>query len=102
MSRRIAQILLGSALLAFVISLSNVYVHRLMEESHRIEHRPWHGDADCEDLPIRFGSDMPKMALASYPGSGNTWIRGIIERLTGYFTGSLYEDKQLYAKGIRG
>ncbi|XP_046638667.1 WSC domain-containing protein 2-like [Daphnia pulicaria] len=42
------------------------------------------------------------MALMSYPGSGNTWIRGIIERLSGYFTGSIYADKDIYVKGFYG
>ncbi|EFX82596.1 hypothetical protein DAPPUDRAFT_316374 [Daphnia pulex] len=32
------------------------------------------------------------MALVSYPGSGNTWTRGIIERLSGYFTGRFYGE----------
>ncbi len=63
-------------------------------------YRPWIGDPECEDLSISFAVDLHKMSLASYPGSGNTWIRGIIERLTGIFTGSLYDDEQLYAKGI--
>lgn len=31
-------------------------------------------------------------ALMSYPGSGNTWIRHIIETLTGYHTTSVYCD----------
>ncbi|XP_060573574.1 sialate:O-sulfotransferase 1-like [Ruditapes philippinarum] len=32
------------------------------------------------------------VALASYPGSGNTWTRQLIETTTGYFTGSVYTD----------
>jgi hypothetical protein len=31
----------------------------------------------------------------SYPGSGNTWVRHIIETLTGYHTTSVYCDKTL-------
>ncbi len=33
--------------------------------------------------------------LLSFPGSGNTWIRLLIEYCTGYFTGSLYNDNEL-------
>ncbi|XP_045028319.1 WSC domain-containing protein 2 isoform X2 [Daphnia magna] len=36
------------------------------------------------------------MALVSNAGSGNTWLRGVIERLSGYFTGSAYTSKKLF------
>ena len=38
-------------------------------------------------------------ALVSYPGSGNTWLRHLIEFSTGIFTGSVYFDEELYGKG---
>lgn len=34
-------------------------------------------------------------ALISFPGSGNTWVRHIIETVTGYHTTSWYCDKGL-------
>ncbi|XP_045205635.2 WSCD family member CG9164-like [Mercenaria mercenaria] len=34
----------------------------------------------------------PLVALASYPGSGNTWTRELIETTTGLHTGSIYTD----------
>lgn len=39
------------------------------------------------------------MALVSNAGSGNTWLRGVIERLSGYFTGSAYTSKKLFVTG---
>lgn len=39
------------------------------------------------------------MALASFPGSGNTWVRHLIESATGIYTGSLYKDSNLYLQG---
>lgn len=39
----------------------------------------------------------PPTALASYPGSGNTWIRYLIETAGGIFTGSRYKDLQIQA-----
>ena len=36
-----------------------------------------------------------KVALASYPGSGNTWARLLLEELTGVYTGSMYTDGML-------
>jgi hypothetical protein len=35
----------------------------------------------------------------SYPSSGNTWIRYLIEGLTGYFSGSMYNDNVIGKKG---
>ena len=32
----------------------------------------------------------PLTALASYPGSGNTWLRYLIQQATGIATGSVY------------
>lgn len=64
---------------------------------------PWKGDPQCEDLSIKFvlpPKKLKRASLASFPGSGNTWIRGLVERLTGIFTGSFYNDKDLYVKGI--
>lgn len=63
------------------------------EITHMFEmkYRPWNADPECQDYFVQFISNesYPPMALLSYPGSGNTWIRGSIERLTGYFTGSV-------------
>jgi len=38
-------------------------------------------------------------ALASYPGSGNTWVRYLLEAASGIFTGSRYKDLQLQIFG---
>lgn len=47
----------------------------------------------------------PIVILASYPGSGNTWIRHLIQQGTRYLTGSMYNDhsivKQFPAEGKR-
>jgi len=32
------------------------------------------------------------VALASFPGSGNTWLRYLLQQSTGIFTGSVYKD----------
>ena len=49
---------------------------------------------------------LPLVALVSLPGSGNTWVRGLLEEATGYCTGSMWCDpvlraKQFCAEGIR-
>ena len=76
---------------------SQVFVSNVLD----IAYRPWGDDPDCKDYTVGFirNGSRPTMALISYPGSGNTWTRGIIERLSGYFTGSVYADKSLYVKG---
>ena len=52
---------------------------------------------------MRFMKNSPdKVALASFPGSGNTWSRLLLEELTGYFTGSVYQDKKLMCTGLIG
>jgi hypothetical protein len=39
------------------------------------------------------------VGLVSYPSSGNTWLRYLIEGLTGFFSGSMYNDFLIGKKG---
>lgn len=39
----------------------------------------------------------PIVALVSFPGSGNTWLRHLLEQATGIYTGSIYCDHSLKA-----
>ena len=48
------------------------------------------------------GSGRRPVALASFPGSGNTWVRGLLQLSTGICTGSLYCDKSLRRGGFPG
>ena len=45
------------------------------------------------------------LLLASYPGSGNTWVRHVLQQATRIYTGSVYNDKsileQFPAEGTR-
>ena len=34
--------------------------------------------------------------------SGNTWLRAIIKQTTGFYTGSVYRDGELYRAGFLG
>ncbi|XP_067084046.1 sialate:O-sulfotransferase 2 [Osmerus mordax] len=59
-------------------------------------------DNRCMDrrfLPTR---SKQLVALASFPGAGNTWARHLIELATGFYTGSFYFDGSLYNKGFKG
>ena len=38
---------------------------------------------------------LPPVIIYSYPGSGNTWLRHLLQVTTGYWTGSLTLDKRL-------
>ncbi|CBY35460.1 unnamed protein product [Oikopleura dioica] len=38
----------------------------------------------------------------SYPGSGNTWTRILLEDITGIYTGSIYRDGSLTRGGFKG
>ncbi|XP_060567514.1 WSCD family member GA21586-like [Ruditapes philippinarum] len=49
--------------------------------------------SNCQ-IPLRYLSvAKPLVALASFPGSGNTWTRTLLETATGILTGSLYSDR---------
>ncbi|XP_076139371.1 sialate:O-sulfotransferase 2-like isoform X2 [Alosa pseudoharengus] len=59
-------------------------------------------DNRCTDRSFLFAQPKQLMALASFPGSGNTWARHLIELATGFYTGSYYFDRSLYEKGFKG
>ncbi len=48
------------------------------------------------------GTNRRTVLLMSYPGSGNTWVRGLLERATGICTGSVYCDSALKRGGFNG
>ena len=57
--------------------------------------------------PCRFRntSDMDSNVttlLVSFPGSGNTWVRGLLQQLTGICTGSVFCDIDLRRRGFPG
>ncbi|XP_048855564.1 WSC domain-containing protein 2-like [Brienomyrus brachyistius] len=59
-------------------------------------------DKRCMDRRFLPERSKQLVALASFPGAGNTWTRHLIELATGYYTGSYYFDGSLYNKGFRG
>lgn len=56
--------------------------------------------------PLRYRAVNPErdgvIALASYPGSGNTWLRYLLQQATGIITGSIYLAPRLLANGFPG
>ncbi|XP_033111387.1 WSC domain-containing protein 2-like isoform X2 [Anneissia japonica] len=54
-------------------------------------------DARCSNIGLKPKGSLPLVALASYPRSGNTWTRQLIEKASGIYTGStLWEhEKQM-------
>ncbi|XP_027779197.2 sialate:O-sulfotransferase 2 [Marmota flaviventris] len=59
-------------------------------------------DNRCMDRRFLPARSKQLIALASFPGAGNTWARHLIELATGFYTGSYYFDGSLYNKGFKG
>ncbi|XP_043924352.1 WSC domain-containing protein 2 isoform X2 [Protopterus annectens] len=59
-------------------------------------------DNRCMDRKFLPATSSQLIALASFPGAGNTWARHLIELATGYYSGSYYFDGSLYNKGFKG
>lgn len=54
----------------------------------------------CKKLSFKKRDGM--VGLISYPGSGNSWVRQLLETSTGVFTGSIYCDKSYVKAGMIG
>ena len=68
------------------------------------EHHFWTNTTSCKDFKTRFAkvNTLPIRALASFPGSGNTWVRYLIEGATGVYTGSIFNDRSILRAGHYG
>ncbi|CAG7726292.1 unnamed protein product [Allacma fusca] len=65
---------------------------------------PWPEDGKCKTYLVQFAKKktFKPRALVSYPGSGNSWTRYLLEGSSGIFTGSIFGDEKLYALGLLG
>ncbi|CAH1780846.1 unnamed protein product [Owenia fusiformis] len=62
---------------------------------------PMDSNSTCQ--PLKFSKRLlPVTALYSLPGSGNTWMRHLIQQITGIYTGSVYNDTDLLQNGFPG
>ena len=69
----------------------------------RPEHAWFTGGPQCRPLVTRFACDrcVPVVYLASFPRSGNTWTRYLLEASTGLFTVSGGPSREAYRKGSK-
>ena len=51
---------------------------------------------------MSFKASGPIVALSSFPGSGNSWVRQLLESATGIYTGSVYYDPAYVKVGMLG
>ncbi|XP_047489001.1 WSC domain-containing protein 1-like [Penaeus chinensis] len=58
--------------------------------------------AACSQFRTRFAQGLPRTYLVSFPGSGNTWVRYLLEAASGIFTGSEYTDREIQKAGYLG
>ena len=64
--------------------------------------RACHSEEEMRFLTNAEVAKRGKFYLASFPGSGNTWSRLLLEETTGVYTGSVYCDTQLLRSGHYG
>ena len=59
---------------------------------------------EAEEFVCRFmnGTGRDPVGLAGYQGSGNTWVRGLLQKVTGICTGAVYCDIALRQNGFPG
>ena len=67
------------------------------EKKTRVDHK--NINATCKFMK---GVSRLPVGLVSVPGSGNTWVRGLLEKATGICTGSIYCDHPLRNGGMIG
>ena len=61
---------------------------------------PINRDQHCKKMSFQRSGSV--IALASYPGSGNSWVRQLLESATGIYTGSVYCDSAYVRVGMLG
>ncbi|XP_068248563.1 sialate:O-sulfotransferase 1-like [Palaemon carinicauda] len=78
------------------------FYRKLTIDYKRSRHVLWPHDADCSSIDVRFGKNISGVFLHSFPRSGNTWVRYLLEAATGIFTSSFYTDRTLIRQGYLG
>ncbi|XP_045135900.1 WSC domain-containing protein 2-like [Portunus trituberculatus] len=64
--------------------------------------RLWPRDENCSWAEVRFSAGLAGSWLLSFPRSGNTWTRYLLEAATGVFTSSVYNSSRLRELGFLG
>ncbi|XP_070537431.1 sialate:O-sulfotransferase 1-like [Ptychodera flava] len=103
MGKRYFAVLAGSMLLLLPIGLFVALPNTLYPKVHRGHDmsRVRDDDLNC-NVSLSAENTNPIVALASFPGSGNTWLRHLLQLSTGTYTGSVYRSAILYANGFIG
>ncbi|XP_071540391.1 WSCD family member AGAP003962-like [Panulirus ornatus] len=68
----------------------------------RKSRRLWPEDPPCSWAEVRFGMRLGRVWLLSFPRSGNTWTRYLLEAAAGIFTSSIYNSSHLRTLGYLG
>ena len=57
----------------------------------------------CVDVHLQtYFLEGPLIGLISFPSSGNTWLRYLLQYVTGYMTGSFYHSPIFHENGFPG
>jgi len=89
--------LLKTLIICFSVNSTNL---EACDENSIQVYRTLSEDERCK--PLTFLPTNPHInnsLLASFPGSGNTWVRHLIEQASGIYSGSVYGDMALYTGG---
>jgi len=70
--------------------------------NHALVYVTWAEDKRCSKMQFFNADPKNRVVLTSVPGSGNTWLRYLVEKASGYFTGSIYRDTPVFRKGFLG
>ena len=80
-------------LIAIVMLLLSIWTIHANNERTMSNHA---SDYDCaREVKLAEKNELELVMLASFPGSGNTWVRLLLEDASGFYTGSVYTDKSL-------
>ncbi|XP_077869868.1 sialate:O-sulfotransferase 2-like [Saccoglossus kowalevskii] len=96
-------------------SLNNRLNRSICNDTADVDNRVGNTSVACDraekltelpDCSIAFGNwsntTRPLVALSSFPGSGNTWTRHLLELASGVYTGAYSYDNDLYLGGFTG
>jgi len=81
------------------LDCSGIQLLRLSVKEGGILHIPQHYQT-CKNMSFKKSKDF--VALLSWPGSGNSWVRQLLETTTGIYTGALYCDPNYIHAGMFG
>lgn len=82
------------------LNVSSTTEYSILKNLDDMTKNPQGSTSTCPRKLEKANFPIPRTALVSHPGSGNTWTRHLVQQLTGLHSGSIYANSYISKRGF--